>query len=67
MGLTETSFHQALPMLLLDGFPKPNSFTGNYDLLAIEHYLNRVGGLLKTSTVAADPADGFQERLALLG
>jgi DNA-binding IclR family transcriptional regulator len=39
LGLTTSDFQRALPELLERGFPKPDSTTGNFDLAAIERWM----------------------------
>lgn len=68
IGLSETEFREAEPRLRGNGFPAPDGVTGNYDLVAIDAWLDRKAGLGRSSAlVATDAADGFAERLAQIG
>lgn len=67
IGLTVSAFLQLKPELRKSGFPLPDPVTGNYDLKAIEAWLDRRSGLLQQGTRAIDAADGFEQRLAQIG
>jgi hypothetical protein len=41
LGLTPKAFNDKLPALRAAGFPNPEPVTGNYDLEAIDRYLER--------------------------
>lgn len=66
MGLSEARFADIEADLRRRGFPYPDDVTGNYDLVAIDAWLDRKAGLAKTAA-ARDASDGFEERLARLG
>ena len=67
IGVTETRFVEVADQLRRQGFPAADAITGNYDLVAIDAWLDRRAGLAKNQPAAGDPADGFAERLARLG
>lgn len=55
------------PRLRQNGFPLPDPVTGNYDLVAIEAWLDRRSGLAPHGLRPIDAADGFEQRLAQIG
>jgi hypothetical protein len=67
IGLTVSAFLQLEPELRQSGFPLPDPVTGNYDLRAIEAWLDRRSGLSQQASRAIDAADGFEQRLAQIG
>lgn len=68
IGLTEPQFRDAEPRLRTSGFPLPDAVTGNYDLVAIDAWLDRKAGLTNARPLTAmNAADGFAERLAQIG
>jgi hypothetical protein len=67
LGLTEARFAEKEPLLRQAGLPAPDAITGNYDLFAVEAWLDRKAGLAKHLRLATDAADGFAERLASIG
>jgi hypothetical protein len=64
--LSLDEFRNALPALLLHGFPKPCPVTGYFDLVAIDAYLDRRAGLAGGEPVE-DRAAVMRERIARLG
>lgn len=46
LGLTREQFVAALPALLLEGFPRACTVTGNFDLHAIEVWQDQRSGLV---------------------
>ena len=67
IGLSESAFLQHEPRLRQNGFPLPDPVTGNYDLVAIDAWLDRRSGLSEQALRAIDAADGFEQRLAQIG
>lgn len=67
IGLSESAFLQHEPRLRQYGFPLPDPVTGNYDLMAIDAWLDRRSGLSQQALRAIDAADGFEQRLAQIG
>jgi hypothetical protein len=67
LGITEARFEESEPQLRQNGFPLPDAVTGNYDLAAIDAWLDRKAGLTNHRPAATDAADGFADRLARLG
>lgn len=67
IGLSENAFLQHEPQLRKYGFPLPDPVTGNYDLVAIDAWLDRRCGLSEYAFRAIDAADGFEQRLAQIG
>lgn len=67
IGLSESVFLQHEPRLRQYGFPLPDPVTGNYDLVAIDAWLDRRSGLSQQALRAIDAADGFEQRLAQIG
>lgn len=67
LGLTETRFTESEADLRQNGFPLPDAVTGNYDLVAIDAWLDRKAGLANLRPAPIDAADGFAERLASIG
>lgn len=68
LGLTEAAFLAAEPRLRTSGFPSADAVTGNYDLVAIDAWLDRKAGLANARPLTAgNAADGFEERLARIG
>lgn len=66
LHLTLDEFREALPALLLHGFPAPCPVTGHFDLVAIDAYLDRRAGLAGAAPIA-DRAATMRERIARLG
>jgi hypothetical protein len=65
LGVDLTPFDTALPSLLARGFPGPDPTTGNFDLKAIENWMDRRSGLQGVSSQAAkDAATVVASRLA---
>lgn len=67
LGVTEAHFREIAGELRQRGFPVADSVTGNYDLVAIDAWLDQRAGLAKVKNEARDAADGFEERLARIG
>lgn len=67
LGLTPAEFREKLPKLISIGMPQACPVTGNFDLAAIDAWLDRRSGLAKSKPVARDASDTFEERLARLG
>lgn len=67
LGISEVVFLQMEPRLRQNGFPLPDPVTGNYDLVAIEAWLDRRSGLAPHGLRPIDAADGFEQRLAQIG
>lgn len=67
LGLTPAEFREKQPMLLAKGMPSACDVTGNFDLDAINAWLDRRSGLAKSRPVARDASDVFEERLSHLG
>jgi hypothetical protein len=65
LHLTVSDFERALPRLLDRGFPRADPDTGHYDLKAIDEWMDRRSGLVKT-VAAPDAEIGFRERLGEL-
>lgn len=57
IGVTEARFAIVVSALEEHGFPLPDPVTGNYDLEAIDRYIDRRNGEL----LAKQPADGGAE------
>jgi hypothetical protein len=69
IGLPLDAFREALPKLLLRGFPPPDSTTGNFDLDAIDawrrtRYPHLFPDRLTSPTAARDAKDVVAERVA---
>lgn len=65
LHLTLAEFERILPRLLQRGFPRPDPDTGNYDLKAVDQWMDD----RSTLTPANQPRDGrgvIPERLAQL-
>lgn len=67
LGLSLAEFNEKLPQLIAIGLPQACPVTGNFDLAAIDAWLDRRAGLSKARPVARDAGDVFEERLARLG
>lgn len=65
LHLTAASFRDKLSDLRQHGFPEPCPVTGNFDLKAIDLWLDQRSGL--TTSAAVVPVDDFERRLAALG
>lgn len=65
LHMTLGDFEQALPRLAARGFPRPDPDTGNFDLKAIDAWMDRRSGLASASE-ARDAADGFGDRLGTI-
>jgi hypothetical protein len=50
LGLTEAEFEDMQGRLFARGFPHPDPDTGNFDLKAIEDWMDRRSGLTKGNT-----------------
>lgn len=46
LGLTSSEFHCALPELLARGFPPPLPVIGNFDLTAIDRWIDAESGII---------------------
>jgi hypothetical protein len=69
LHLTLVEFNRVLPELRRRGFPPADPTTGNYDLAAIERWMDARSGLaepLTDETKPRDPAQSFRERVARL-
>lgn len=65
LHLTLAEFEKVLPRLLQRGFPRPDPDTGNYDLKAVDQWMDN----RSTLTPANQPRDAREvtaERLAML-
>jgi hypothetical protein len=67
LGLPLADFSKDLPALLLAGFPVACSVTGNYDLVAIDAWLDRRAGLAPGSATTVDHDRVIRQRLEALG
>ena len=65
LGVTLDEFEAALPRLRARAFPPPDPDTGNYDMKAIETWMDRRSGLAVQED-AQDAAFGFNDRLGAL-
>jgi hypothetical protein len=65
LGLGETDFRCRLPDLLARGFPPPDLTTGNFDLKAIDAWMDRRSGLgPSTLPLARDAREVVASRIA---
>ncbi|ESZ61943.1 hypothetical protein [Mesorhizobium sp. L103C131B0] len=67
LHLTLREFMELLPTLQDQGFPKSCPITGNYDLVAIDAWLDRRAGLAGSGSGAQSSIDIARARLATLG
>ena len=65
LHMTLIAFETALPRLTARGFPRADPDTGNYDLKAIDAWMDRRSGLAIASE-AQDAESGFQDRLGAI-
>ncbi len=65
LGMTLTEFEATLPRLRLRAFPAPDPDTGNYDLKAVEAWMDRRSGLA-TDPKPQDAGLDFHARLGNL-
>lgn len=65
LHMTLADFEQALPRLAARGFPCADPDTGNFDLKAIDAWMDRRSGLANASE-AQDAASGFNDRLGAI-
>lgn len=66
LHMTLAAFDEALPRLHARGFPRADPDTGNYDLKAIDAWMDRRSGLANLGE-AQDASVGFEERLGAMG
>ena len=66
LGLTLPIFESTLPRLRSRGFPMPDPDTGNYDLKAIEAWMDWRSGLAKVEEAQDAGSGDFSARLGLL-
>lgn len=67
LGVDLSDFMDRLPDLLARGFPSPDPTTHNYDLKAIDAWMDRRSGLGALSTpIAKDAASVVAKRLEAL-
>ncbi|MGI4765368.1 MAG: hypothetical protein ACRYGP_09945, partial [Janthinobacterium lividum] len=66
LGLTLPAFESTLPRLRERGFPVPDPDTGNFDLKAIENWMDRRSGLAKAEEAQDAGAGDFSAKLGLL-
>lgn len=62
LGITAAHFAEVLPSLHRRHFPRADPDTGNYDLKAIDAWLDAAAGLV-TEPSASDAEAGFDDRL----
>ncbi|ESW84771.1 hypothetical protein X773_09015 [Mesorhizobium sp. LSJC285A00] len=67
LHLTLREFMELLPSLQDQGFPKSCPITGNYDLVAIDSWLDRRSGLAGSGSGGQSSIDIARARLATLG
>lgn len=65
LGLTEAEFDGLKDRLFARGFPRPDQDTGNYDLKAVENWMDHRSGLTN-ATFARDASSVLPERLEML-
>jgi hypothetical protein len=61
LGLTHSQFEAAKTRYFEIGFPRPDPISGNYDLRAINHWMDMRAGLTR-ATDARDASAAFAER-----
>src|SRR5262245_795878 len=69
LHLTLAEFNRLREGLHARGFPQPDETTGNYDLRAIERWMDARSNLAEPLTAEPkprDPAQGFADRVARL-
>lgn len=66
LHLTEAEFERILPRLLLRGFPRADPDIGNYDLKAIDAWLDAQMGVVVDHLRKASAQAIIEERLRLL-
>ena len=65
LGLSACDFAKRLPDLIARGFPSPDPTTDNFDLKAIDAWMDRRSGLGALAVpVARDASSVLEERLA---
>lgn len=65
LGVALPAFEESLPDLIARGFPSPDPTTGNFDLKAIDAWMDRRSGLGPlASPVARDAAAVVGDRIA---
>jgi hypothetical protein len=68
LGIGQGDFETRLPDLLARGFPPPDPTTGNFDLKAIDDWMDRRSGLtLMKAAIARDAGSVVAERIAEMG
>ena len=68
LGVGEADFKHSLPDLLARGFPSPDDTTGNFDLNAIDAWMDRRSGLSSVAApIARDASTVVADRIAGLG
>jgi hypothetical protein len=70
LGISEDDFRAQLSNLLARGFPAPDPTTGNFDLKAIEGWMDRRSGLGAVSVsvpTAKDASTVIMDRIAGIG
>jgi hypothetical protein len=55
LGLTLLRFDEVKAELFARGFPRPDPTTGNYDLAAVDTWMDRQSGLASESALTAEP------------
>jgi hypothetical protein len=65
LHLTFEQFELILPELIVRGFPRADPTTGNYDLAAIDRWMDKRSGLTASAT-PRDAADEFAARFGRL-
>jgi hypothetical protein len=69
MGLTLGAFNLVKDQLYARGFPQPDPTTGNYDLRAIDVWMDQRSGIAPAAALTGEPAarnasDVFKDRMA---
>lgn len=69
LGLDLADFKSRLPDLIARGFPSPDPTTGNFDLVAVDAWMDRRSGLGTLPATPAAVVDGgvVSERIARMG
>ena len=63
LGITEARFHEIEQSLFERGFPKPDKDTGNFDMKALDAWLDRQSLLTDTTQARDATPDLIKERL----